>query len=220
MNTGLDLFKLLILESVAVRILESEDDEDYSDVSNKMAALKGLKGMGKPSDRDSISQAEGDPNEFEKIKAAKMANKGTSDAKKLRIQRAKAVLNIRKNRAKDSISNDRKVKRFRKEDFRKDAMGDANAGKFDRKGNPAKKKYDFQDRKLRKIDPTPPMPLNIKGKPGLGKKMSSADVRGKSINTSRLGRFRGEKRLAAKSDLYQKSFGKYLGKVADNKKDN
>lgn len=93
---------------------------------------------------------------------------------------------------------------------RADTLGKM-GGMYDKKGQPWKQKKPDSAAKFAKSSVKKPLPLNLKGKPGAGKKMG--DVRGKAVNTSR-----STGQEDAKINKIQSGFDKLVSGLAKSKK--
>ena len=93
---------------------------------------------------------------------------------------------------------------------RADTLGKM-GGMYDKKGQPWKEKKPASASKFAKSAVKKPLPLNLKGKPGSGKKMG--DVRGKAVNTSR-----STGKEDGKINAIQSGFDKLVSGLAKGKK--
>ncbi len=86
----------------------------------------------------------------------------------------------------------------------------------DKKGQSYKKAPTHGTEKFRGTgDQTKPLPLNLKGKPGAGKKVNPSAVRGKSVNTSRSTGEEGNK-----ADAHSRAFNTLMTNLHKSKKGN
>ena len=159
-------------------------------------------------DRDSVIAAGGDADAYDSISKTKGIKPSRARPKGLPIaptgKPSNDVSSIRKELRAQGI----KVANQKRP--RNDALGKM-GGMYDKKGNPVQNKGGSNKDAFRKGKASKPLPLNLKGKPGAGKKMG--DVRGKAVNTSR-----STGKEDGKINAIQSGFDKLVSGLAKGKK--